>query len=62
MIFDNLTLLKNKDEARQIAIKWQNWASKRNLSYGELAEWQGYFISLARKFHLVREFKENGIL
>ena len=62
MIFDNLTLLKNKDEARQIAIKWQNWASKRNLSYGELAEWQAYFISLARKFHLVREFKENAII
>jgi len=62
MIFDNLTLLKTKEEARQIAIKWQNWASKRNLSYGELAEWQGYFIALARKFHLVREFKENGIL
>ena len=62
MIFDNLTLLKNKDEARQIAIKWQNWASKRNLSYGELVEWHGYFLSLARKFQLVREFKENGIL
>ena len=26
------------------------------------SELQGYFIALARKFHLVREFKENGIL
>jgi hypothetical protein len=51
-----------KDEARQYAIDWQNWASEQSLSYGELAEWQHIFAELAEKFDLVEEFKENGII
>jgi hypothetical protein len=55
-------MVKTKDEARQEAINWQKWASQRSLSYGEIAEYVAYFYKLARKFHLVREFKENGII
>ena len=51
-----------KTEARRYAIKWQNWVSEQNLSYGELTEWQAYFEMLADKFDLVEEFKENGII
>lgn len=53
---------KTKEEARQYAMDWQNWFSEQSLSYGELAEWQGYFQTLAEKFDLVEEFEENGIL
>ena len=54
--------IKAQNEARQIAIEWQSWASKQSLSYGELAEWAEYFRILAKKFDLENEFKENGII
>lgn len=54
--------IKTKAEARQIAIDWQEWQSKQCLSYGEMFEWQHYFILIANKFNLTEEFKENGII
>lgn len=56
------TNITSTDEARQAAIDWQVWASEQNLSYGELTEWQEYFDTLATKFDLTDEFRENGIL
>lgn len=58
----NETKLKTKEDARQYAINYQNWASEQNLSYGEIAEHQAIFSRIATKFNLVREFKENGII
>lgn len=57
-----ITAIKTKGEASQQAIEWQAYASKRNLSYGEIAEWQNAFEKLGRKFGLIKEFKENGII
>lgn len=56
------TLIKTKAEARQKAIDWQLWSSEQNLSYAEFSQWQVYFKSLAKKFNLVKEFKENCII
>ena len=44
------------------AIAWQDWQSRRNLSYGELADWASYFQELGEKFDLTEEYKENGII
>lgn len=57
-----IEIVKSKGEARQIAIDFQNWASNQNLSYGELADYSNYFIELGKKFRLIKEFKENGII
>jgi hypothetical protein len=54
--------IKSKDEARQLAIDWQTSWQDHPYSYEELFDWQQYFYSLAKKFNLIREFKENGIL
>ena len=62
MKIKDLTEVKTKGEARQIAIEWQAWQSKRSTSYGDMAAWQAYFIALARKFNLTEEFEENGII
>ena len=51
-----------RDEAEQHAKDWQQWASEQQLSYYELAEWQAHFTMLARKFNLVEDFEENGII
>jgi hypothetical protein len=54
---------KTKEEARQYAIDWQNWfSSKKKISTSELVEWNNIFWDLAKKFNLLREFKENGII
>lgn len=55
-------IVKNVEEARDHAIEWQHWAGEQNLSYGELLEWQKHFEKIGKKFHLIEEFKENGIL
>jgi hypothetical protein len=60
--FPLLPIVTTKDEAQDVAIAWQRWASEQDLSYGELAEWQAYFEDLAKRFDLMDEFKENGIL
>ncbi len=57
-----ITEIKTEEEARQEAVNYQNWASKESLSYGELNEYTGYFETLAKKFNLTEEFKENGII
>lgn len=62
MTLKAIPLIADKEEARQIAIDWQNWQGEEPLSYGELAEYQEYFTTLAKKFDLEEEFKENGII
>jgi hypothetical protein len=54
--------IKTKGDAIQLAIDWQNLISTKAISYAELAEYTAEFTLLARKFGLVREFKENGII
>ncbi len=54
--------IKTKEQARKTAIEWQNWQADQSLSYGELNYWQNYFEKLAKKFDLIEEFKENGII
>lgn len=54
--------IKSRDEAREMAIDWQAWQQGVALSYGECAAWADYFRAVAKKFHLLTEFKENGIL
>lgn len=53
---------KTKDEAREYAMNWQNWASNSILYYSDLNHWGNKFMAMANKFHLVREFKENGLI
>lgn len=52
----------SREQARQYAIDWQNWASEQDMSYGELAAWQDHLHSIALEFDLVDEFRENGII
>jgi len=55
-------IIKTKDEAKQTAIDWQSWQSNKSLSYGEMNIQSEFFRKLGKKFHLIREFKENGII
>ena len=51
-----------KEQAREKAINWQLEASEKCLSYAELYDAGEYFTKLAKRYGLIKEFKENGII
>ena len=56
---------RRKEVARERARVWQyeTFTDPAALvTYGELTEMQAYFETLARRFGLVHEFRENGII
>lgn len=53
---------KGKEKTRNEAIDWQADFDNHNYSYGELFYFLDYFEAKARRYGLVKEFKENGII
>ena len=53
---------KRKAEVREEAIRWQNDFGEHNYSYGELADFSDYFTRLGKRYGLLREFRENGVI
>ena len=54
--------ITTKYQARSLAIDWQAQASRGSMSYSELAAWAGFFRKLGKRFGLLREFKEYGVI
>ena len=54
--------INTREEARQYAIDWQNWASEAKMSYEELLEWQSEMRDVALNWGLQEDFEENGII
>lgn len=51
-----------KEKARDKAIDWQLDFNNHSYSWGELAYFGEYFTRLAKRYGLVKEFRENGII
>ena len=51
-----------KERARQLAKDWQRDFGNTSHGWGNLAEAVARFERLGRRFGLLREFKENGII
>lgn len=51
-----------KECARDEAIDWQIHESENPTSYDELAEMQERFERLGKRYGLIMEFRENGII
>lgn len=51
-----------KRRARNNAIFWQEKISNESMSYEELAEIQSHFEALGKRYGLLNEFRENGII
>lgn len=57
------TYQERKNEIREQAIDIiLNVFHFSNLSYGEILAYQTYFEKVGKRYGLLREFKENGIL
>ena len=51
-----------KENARQKAMDWQTEYSNNDYSCGELIAFAEYFTRLAKRYGLITEFRENGII
>ena len=51
-----------KEILRSFAISYQAFICDSALSYDDIVSWQGFFTEYGRKYGLIREFQENGIL
>ena len=57
-----MTYAEKKEQARQLAIDWQNEQAEKDSSYAEMIEQAEQFRKLAKRYGLTREFKENCII
>ena len=53
---------KRKKAAREKAINFQYEQANMNLSWLEVSQIASYFYKLCRRYGLVREFRENGLI
>ena len=53
---------EKKEKVRKEAIEWQNEFAYHNYSYSELANYQNYFENKGKRYGLIKEFRENGII
>ena len=53
---------RRKEQARAAAIEWQRTFGDTPHSWAEVAEQAANFERLGRRYGLLREFKENGVL
>lgn len=53
---------KRKEQARQEAIEWQHEFAEHNYSYYDLYEFGNYFYKQGKRYGLLKEFRENGIV
>lgn len=60
--FYKLTYREKKEKLREQAIEWQRDFAEHNYSMSELVDWSAYFEKEGRKYGLIKEFKENGII
>lgn len=51
-----------KEEIRQKAIETQRYMSENSLSYGELAVIQDMLYYYGKRYGLLKEFREEGLL
>lgn len=53
---------RGKNNAREQAVVWQANSAEQSPSWGEIAAQQRQFEQLARRYGLVREFRDNAII
>lgn len=52
----------NKERVRKMAIEWQYDFYNHNYSWGDLAVYSEMFTRLGKRYGLIKEFRENGII
>ena len=53
---------QQKEKARQKAVEWQLDFNNHIYSFNELVQFQTKFTKLGKRYGLLKEFRENGII
>lgn len=53
---------QQKEKARQEAKEYQHNFCDNNYTWQEVAGYSAYFSKLAKRYGLIKEFRENGII
>lgn len=53
---------RQKEKIREEAKGWQNSFFEKNSYYSDLITWQEYFEKYGKRYGLLKEFRENGIV
>jgi hypothetical protein len=51
-----------KEKAREEAIKWQYEFDGKIMSWSDVVYWADHFRKTGRRYGLLKEFRENGII
>ena len=54
--------MQKKEAARNEAINWMTTTANDSMSWYELLNYQDHFMTISRRYGLIREFHENGII
>lgn len=58
-----MTYAEKKDEIRQMAIDYQNmFVEGETFYWSDIAEWTEFFEKYGKRYGLLKEFRENGII
>ena len=54
--------MQKKEAARNEAINWMITTANDSMSWAELLNYQDHFLNIGRRYGLIREFHDNGII
>lgn len=57
-----MTYQEKKADVIQKAINFLQVSSEYDFSYSEIIEYQNYFLKQGKRYGLLKEFRENGII
>ena len=57
-----MTYKEQKQRARELAVQWQYDFANNNYNWEEISEFTDYFTKLGKRYGLLKEFRENGVL
>lgn len=57
-----MTYREQKQRARELAVQWQYDFANNNYNWEEISEFTDFFTKLGKRYGLLKEFRENGVL
>lgn len=57
-----MTYKEQKEKARELAVQWQYDFANNNYNWEEISEFTDFFTKLGKRYGLLKEFRENGVL
>ena len=57
-----MTYKEQKQKARELAVQWQYDFANNNYNWEEISEFTDFFTKLGKRYGLLKEFRENGVL